>query len=55
MEAEDGANLVHGEEESKIVDFDFASSDSKSDTSITSGDDLIDNCLEMQGNPEITK
>ena len=55
MEAEDGANLVHGEEESEMVDSDFASSDSKSDTSITSGDDLIDNCLEMQGNPEMAK
>jgi len=55
MKAEDGANLVHGEEESEMVDSDFASSDSKSDTSITSGDDLIDNCLEMQGNPEMAK
>ena len=55
MEAEDGANLVHREEESEMIDSDFASSDSESDTFITSGDDLIDNCLEMQKNPEIAK
>ena len=55
MEAEDGANLVHREEESEMIDSDFDSSDSESDTFITSGDDLIDNCLEMQGNPEIAK